>query len=101
MPDVSQVKEILELVLMLGAAVAIFLSPLLISWGKKHLGVTGHDLRIGALETEDLTIRNRLAIVEREMERIVKMDKRVYKICVILAQEYPQSAKNINLLEDL
>lgn len=101
MPSINEIKEILELILMLGAALAVVLSPWVVSWGKKHLGVAGHELRIGALEAEDISIRSRLAKNEEEISRLVKSDKRVYKIALLLAQEFPESAKNINLLEDL
>jgi len=101
MPSIKEVKEILELILMLGAALGVLLSPLLIAWGKKHLGVTGHELRIGALEAEDIDIRRRVTQNENEITRLIKSDKRIYKMALLLAQEFPESAKNINLLEDL
>jgi hypothetical protein len=103
--DWREIRELVELVVLLATILGFVLSPLIISWGKKKLGIMAHDKRIQALELEDQKkqldqerFNIRLSLVEAEVKQIEKMDRRQFKMAVLLSQVFPEEAKNVNLL---
>lgn len=111
--DVLDVLKVVAMILGFGAMIA---SPAIVQWGKKYFSSTedtkNHGMRIEALEKEDLGIRadqlrlknevaEHLKAVEAELQAIEKMDRRLYRVAVLLSQRFPEEAKHIKLLEDL
>lgn len=106
--DWSTIKVILETIILVLIIIGALITPWIVQWGRKKLGLVSYEMRIDALEKEDLKIRQtqemnrvRLAAVEEELRRIEKMDRRLYRLAVMLSNQFPEAAKNLNVLEDL
>lgn len=111
----AEIKEAAETVLLFVTILGIILSPLIVKWGRKNLGISGVEMRVEALEKEDLKIRTdqartegdikllekRIDDVEKRDAAIERMDRRLYRVAVLLSQQHPDDAKNLKLLEDL
>lgn len=110
--DWSVFNEILDVVWKLAIVLGLAGAALFRDWAGRHFSAKkmadSNQLRITALEQEDLRIRHEQALIKKRLDdceardnAIERMDRRLYRVAVLLSHKYPEEAKNIKLLEDL